>query len=124
MSASVIARFSRLANLVLSVVVATNVCAQSPGEKTSIEIKVEMDMRSEVFAWKVEWSATGLDPDCSSYSLNLENWGEWDRADSLFLRNLNDQRQNQEIDGISAPVQDCSPTKLGRPTASDVSKST
>ena len=54
----------------------------------SISIDVNLNSSSTVQAWEVTWRATGLETKETRYQLKIEDWGEWSRADSLFLRNL------------------------------------
>lgn len=39
-------------------------------------------------AWEVHWTGSGLQDLPRPLELRLQNWGEWSRADSLFLRNV------------------------------------
>lgn len=62
--------------------------AYAQESEPEISINVHLDSSAEVRAWDVVWKAKGLDPKQSNYQLQLSDWGEWSRADSLFLRNL------------------------------------
>ena len=77
----------------------SGVAAQEDGP--TILIDVNLNTSANVQAWEVTWKATGLDSKRSQYSLQLEDWGEWSRADSLFLRNLSSNVRLRKQDGNS-----------------------
>lgn len=81
--------FARAGALLLLLVLPSSLCSQeNQSESPKISVDVKLDSSPAGFAWQINWRAEGLEPSCSSYELRLKNWGEWDRADSLFLRNL------------------------------------
>ena len=58
------------------------------GKEPQILIEVHLNRSADVAAWEITLSASGLTGELSSFSLELQNWGDWSIADSLFLRNL------------------------------------
>jgi len=64
-----------------------------------IHVHVVFNRSSDVMAWDVHWQALGLDSSQGELELRLADWGEWTRADSLFLRNLRSSVPLEKVDG-------------------------
>lgn len=59
----------------------------APAELEQIDYTVRVNTSPEAMRWEVRVKARGLQ-EYENISLRLQDWGEWSRVDSLFLRNL------------------------------------
>ncbi len=74
------------------------VFSQTTETKPSIKIDVQLNSDPKVMAWEVHLKAKDLKISDGHIELRLQNWGTWDRADSLFLRNLSCNLKFKKVD--------------------------